>query len=200
MGDGPDETANFFAAKRVTLSAKIALPAHLPIELLAHRPDLAAAMHRAEAAAEQIHVAKAQFLPSIDLAVTTAGLEASVFTKNIHTLPSLLFRGSDLNFLVAPGIRLPLFEGGCLRGQLEVTRSRYDEAVELYNETLLHAVQDVADSLNKWKETGAILEAHNRLLASQRGALKLRRLWAGDISVESTSPDLTLRRRRLYPE
>jgi outer membrane protein TolC len=56
---------------------------------------------------------------------------------------------------------------------LAATRSRYDEAVELYNETLLHAVQDVADSLNDWKETGAILTAHHRLVASQRGEVNL---------------------------
>ncbi len=173
MGDGPDDTQNFFVAKRIFIPAKIVLPAHLPIELLAHRPDLAAAMHRAEAAAEQVHVVKAQFLPSVDLTAATAGLEASAITKKIDTLASLLFRGSDLNFLVAPGIHLPLFEGGRLRGQLAATRSHYDEAVELYNETLLHAVQDVADSLNHWKETGAILEAHTRLVQSQRGELNL---------------------------
>src|SRR5262249_21270855 len=134
IGDGPDATEDFFSARKAAIPAKAVLPAHLPIELLAHRPDLAAAMHRAEAAAEQIHVAKAQFLPSIDLTAATAGFEASVFTKNISTLSSLLFRGSDLNFLVAPGVHLPIFEGGRLRGQLAETRSRYDEAVELYNE------------------------------------------------------------------
>lgn len=173
IGGGPDDTQNIFTAKRVVFPAKIALPAHLPIELLAHRPDLAAAMHRAEAAAEQIHVAKAQFLPSVDLAAATAGLEAVVPTSKIGTLASLLFRGSDLNYIVAPGIHLPIFEGGRLRGQLAETRSRYDEAVELYNDTLLHAVQDVADSLNDWKETGAIYEAHTRLVLSQRGQLNL---------------------------
>jgi NodT family efflux transporter outer membrane factor (OMF) lipoprotein len=173
MGEGPDEAQNLFAGKSVTIPARISLPAHLPIELLAHRPDLSAAMHRAEAAAEEIHVAKAQFLPSIDLTTATAGLEASVFTKNIGTLPSLLFRGSDLNYLVAPGVHLPLFEGGRLRGQLAATRSHYDEAVELYNETLLHAVQESADSLNNWKETRTILDAHNRLLNSARSELSL---------------------------
>ncbi|MGH6835778.1 MAG: efflux transporter outer membrane subunit [Methylocella sp.] len=173
MGEGPDETQNLFGGKAVIIPARIPLPAHLPIELLAHRPDLAAAMHRAEAAAEDIHVAKAQFLPSIDLTAATAGLEASVFTKNIGTLPSLLFRGSDLNYLVASGVHLPLFEGGRLRGQLAATRSHYDEAVELYNETLLRSVQEAADSLNNWKQTRTILEAHNRLLNSARGELNL---------------------------
>ncbi|MCI0598167.1 MAG: efflux transporter outer membrane subunit [Beijerinckiaceae bacterium] len=173
MGQGPDATENFFARERVSIPARITLPARLPIELLAHRPDLASAMHRAEAAAERIHVAKAQFLPSVDLSAATAGLEAAALTKNLGTLPSLLFRASDLNFVAAPGFHLPLFEGGRLRGQLSAVRSQYDEAVELYNDILLHAVQEVADSLSNWKQTGAVLKAQEDLLKASRGEVKL---------------------------
>ncbi|PZR85456.1 MAG: histidine kinase [Hyphomicrobiales bacterium] len=174
MGEGPDATQNLFAGERVIFPAMISLPEHLPIELLAHRPDLAAAMHRAESAAEQIHVAKAQFLPSVDLtAATMGGLEASVFTKNIGSLFGLLFRGSALNYVVAPGIHLPLFEGGRLRGQLTANRSLYDEAVEVYNDALLHAVQEVADSLTNWKQTRAIVKARSSLLNSTRGEVNL---------------------------
>ncbi|MCI0599348.1 MAG: efflux transporter outer membrane subunit [Beijerinckiaceae bacterium] len=173
MGQGPDATENFFARERVSIPARISLPARLPIELLAHRPDLASAMHRAEAAAERIHVAKAQFLPSVDLSAATAGLEASALTKNFGTLTSLLFRASDLNFVAAPGFHLPLFEGGRLRGELSAMRSQYDEAVELYNDTLLHAVQEVADSLSSWKQTGAVLNAQENLLKASRGEVKL---------------------------
>lgn len=172
-GRGPDAAENFFATERVSIPARITLPARLPIELLSHRPDLASAMHRAEAAAERIHVAKAQFLPSIDLVAATAGLEASVFTKEINTLPSLLFRGSDLNYVVAPGVHLPLFEGGRLRGQLGAVRAQYDEAVELYNDTLLHAVQQVADGLSNWKQTDSVLRAQENLLTASRGEVKL---------------------------
>jgi NodT family efflux transporter outer membrane factor (OMF) lipoprotein len=173
MGQGPDATENFFARERVTIPARITLPARLPIELLAHRPDLAAAMHRAEAAGERIHVAKAQFLPSVDLSTATAGLDAAVLTKDFGTLANVLFRASDLNFVVAPGFHLPLFEGGRLRGQLSAVRAQYDESVELYNDTLLHAVQEVADGLSNWKQTGAVLKAQEDLLKASRGEVKL---------------------------
>ncbi|MGH6810858.1 MAG: efflux transporter outer membrane subunit [Methylocella sp.] len=176
MGQGPDATQNMFAGKTVHIPAAVELPPHLPIELLAHRPDLSSAMHRAEAAAERIHVAKAQFLPSVDLETATGGLEASVFTKEIGTLPGLLFRGGALNYAIMPGVHLPLFEGGRLRGQLGAARSQYDEAVELYNDTLLHAVQEVADSLTNWKQTGAILKAQRNLLGSTRGEVGLTRV------------------------
>jgi NodT family efflux transporter outer membrane factor (OMF) lipoprotein len=172
MGEGPDATQNLFGGKTVIIPARIPLPAHLPIELLAHRPDLASAMHRAEAAAERIHMAKAEFLPSVDL-TAVGGLEAVAHTKNVDTLLGLLFRGSALNYAITPGVHLPLFEGGRLRGQLEATRAEYDAAVELYNETLLDAVRQVADSLDNWKETRTILEAQSRLLNSARGELNL---------------------------
>jgi NodT family efflux transporter outer membrane factor (OMF) lipoprotein len=172
MGEGPDATQNLFGGKTVIIPARIPLPGHLPIELLAHRPDLASAMHRAEAAAERIHMAKAEFLPSVDL-TAVGGLEAVAHTKNVDTLLGLLFRGSALNYAITPGVNLPLFEGGRLRGQLAATRAEYDEAVELYNETLLDAVRQVADSLDNWKETRTILEAQSRLLNSARGELNL---------------------------
>lgn len=172
MGEGPDATQNLFGGKTVIIPARIPLPPHLPIELLAHRPDLASAMHRAEAAAERIHMAKAEFLPSVDL-TAVGGLEASVSTKSACTLLGLLFRGGALNYAITPGVHLPLFEGGRLRGQLAATRAEYDEAVELYNETLLDAIRQVADSLTNWKETRTILEAHSRLLNSARGELNL---------------------------
>ena len=60
-----------------------------------------------------------------------------------------------------------------LRGELEATRSQYDEAVDLYDETLLHALQEVADGLNNWKETGSIIESHIRLLVSAQGEVGL---------------------------
>ena len=52
-----------------------------------------------------------------------------------------------------PNIHLPMFQGGSLRGNLEGRRSEYDEAVDSYNETLLRAAQQVADSLANLKQT-----------------------------------------------
>src|SRR5690606_30853030 len=65
-GHGPDWGEHVFA-DRVILPRRIPLPPELPIGLLAHRPDLAAAKYRAEAAAKLIKVAKTRFLPTIDL-------------------------------------------------------------------------------------------------------------------------------------
>lgn len=172
MGDGPDAAQNAFIGKRAFVPSAIPLPKRLPIELLAHRPDLAAATRHAEAAAERIHAAKAEFLPSVDLSAT-AGIEAAVTSTHIGRLGSFLFRSSAFNYQAVPGVHLPIFEGGRLRGKLEARRADYDEAVELYNETLLNAVRQVADGLTNWKETRKILDAQKRSVASKQAELNL---------------------------
>ncbi|PKM10870.1 MAG: histidine kinase [Gammaproteobacteria bacterium HGW-Gammaproteobacteria-3] len=165
IGGGPDSTHHLFT-DTLSISKALQLPAKLPLELLAHRPDLASALRRAEAAAQRIKVAKARFLPTIDL-TAFAGINALRLTKGANSLANILFSGSSFSYGVAPGLRLPWFEGGRLRGELSAQRAEYDGAVELYNDTLLHAVQEVADSLSSWKESRTILEAQERLLSSQ---------------------------------
>lgn len=164
-GKGPDGAHDLFAHRAVTIPEQIPLPDHLPIGLLARRPDLAAALYRADAAARRIKFAKAQFLPSIDL-TAFVGFNALVLTKGADQLGKLLFSGQSFSYGVAPGLRLPWFEGGRLRGELKAQRAEYDAAVELYNETLLDAMREVADSLSAWHTTRSILESHHRLLAS----------------------------------
>jgi len=171
MGSGPDSTQNLFTDS-VMSAESIRLPAKLPLELLRHRPDLASALHRAEAAAQRIKVAKASFFPTVDL-TAFVGVNALRLTKGASSLANLLFSGSSFSYGIAPGLRLPLFEGGRLRGELSAQRAEYDGAVELYNDTLLHAVEEVADSLSRWRETHSILEAHGRLLSAQQENLGL---------------------------
>jgi NodT family efflux transporter outer membrane factor (OMF) lipoprotein len=174
MGQGPDAGRDIVGAKTMSPPAAPALPRHLPVELLAHRPDVAAAMHRAEAAAERIHVAKAEFMPSVDLTIV-GGLEASRASPQIDDLGKFLFRTSAVGYVVNPNIHLPLFQGGSLRGRLEGRRSEYDESVDSYNETLLRAAQQVADSLASLKETRSETEAQRRLSAAARAELELAR-------------------------
>jgi len=163
-GHGPDWGQDLFT-DTATLPRRIPLPPELPIGLLAHRPDLASAKYRAEAAAMLIKVAKTRFLPTIDLN-GFVGLRALTLASGTGALGNFLFSSSSLAYGGGPGLRLPWFEGGRLRGELEAQRREYDMAVELYNETLLEAMREVADSLSVWHETRSMLEAHRRLLTS----------------------------------
>jgi NodT family efflux transporter outer membrane factor (OMF) lipoprotein len=174
MGEGPDAARDLFATKKSVAPAQPALPKRLPIELLAHRPDLSAALKRAEAWAERVHAAKALFLPSIDISVS-AGLEASVTSTQFTKLGSYLFNPGAMVYSVTPGLHLPIFQGGKLSGNLEAQRADYDQAVDTYNETLLAAAQQVADALANLKRARAEYDSQSRFLKARRGELELAR-------------------------
>lgn len=164
-GKGPDEAIHLFAKPVVAIPKQIAAPDHLSIGLLVHRPDLAAALYRAHAASRMVKVAKTQFYPTIDL-TGFVGFNALTLTKGTDKLANFLFSGQSFSYGLAPGLRMPWFEGGRLRGELGAQRAEYDAAVELYNDTLLDAMREVADSLSAWQTTGEMMESHKRLLAS----------------------------------
>ncbi|MGD9539917.1 efflux transporter outer membrane subunit [Methylocystis sp.] len=167
MGEGPDAARTLYAGRRAPAPALPPLPRSLPVELLVHRPDLAAALRRAEAAAARIHVAKTLFLPSVDLAIT-GGFEGSVTSTKISKLAGYLFTPSAIGYAVSPGLRLPVFQGGRLSGNLEGQRADFDQAVDSYNETLLQAAQQVADASVNLKRACAEYEAQSRFLRVAR--------------------------------
>lgn len=165
IGKGPDEGLRLFTQPGVVSPSSVPIPEHLSMGLLVHRPDLAAALYRADSAARLVKVAKTQFYPTIDL-TAFVGFNALTLTKGADKLANFLFSGQSFSYGIAPGIRLPWFEGGRLRGELSVQRAEYDAAVELYNDTLLGALREVADSLSAWQATSEMLDSHRRLVAS----------------------------------
>jgi NodT family efflux transporter outer membrane factor (OMF) lipoprotein len=164
-GKGPDDVGHLFTHSRPLIPEAVPVPEHLSMGLLVHRPDLAAAIYRADSAARLVKVAKTQFYPTIDL-TAFVGFNALTLTKGADQLANFLFSGQSFSYGIAPGIRLPWFEGGRLRGELAMQRAEYDAAVELYNDTLLGALREVADSLSAWQATREMLASHRRLVAS----------------------------------
>lgn len=175
MGEGPDAGRGLLTQSKSVTPVQPALPKRLPIELLAHRPDLMASLRRAEAWADRIHAAKALFLPSMDLSVT-AGLEASVASSNFAKLGGYLFNPGAMVYSVTPGLHLPIFQGGKLTGNLEAQRADYDQAVDTYNETLLTAAQQVADALATLKRAKAEYESQGRFIKARNTSVGLARI------------------------
>jgi len=130
-----------------TAAALLHLPTDLPLRLLSKRPDLSAARLQAEAAAEDVAVAKTAFYPDVNL-YAFSGLHSV-------SLTDLVLHGSSLAYAVGPAIEFPIFEGGLLRAKLSDRQAAYDAAVERYNAVMLHAVQEVADGLSRWREFAA---------------------------------------------
>lgn len=116
------------------------LPCSLPIDLLARRPDITAAKWRVEASCFDIHIAKANFLPRIDL-LGNLGVQSIFIDK--------LLRGEAIFGTFNVLGTLPIFLAGKLKGELGVARGNLEIAIEDYNQLVLDAVQQVSDALTE---------------------------------------------------
>ncbi|HET6420492.1 MAG TPA: efflux transporter outer membrane subunit [Geobacteraceae bacterium] len=122
----------------LSLDLPIGLPSAIQADLLGRRPDVVARRWAVEAAGKEIKVAKAAFYPNINL-IAFIGWQALGFSKFLSSESLISGYG--------PAISLPIFEGGRLRSQLKASTAQYDIAVESYNDTLIRALEDVADQV-----------------------------------------------------
>ncbi|MDH2431781.1 efflux transporter outer membrane subunit [Pokkaliibacter sp. MBI-7] len=139
-GIGPDAALSI-TRPTVELIQPQAVPSTLAADLIGHRPDLVAARQRVEAAAKGIDVARAGFMPNVNLT-------AYVGMQSLGTLDLLTQGGSEIAG-IGPAISLPIFRGGQLQGAYRVARAEYDNAVASYNQTLLQALHEVVTSVTQ---------------------------------------------------
>lgn len=114
-------------------------PSSIPVDLLARRADVMAALWRAEAAGHQVDAARAMFYPNVDL-VSYGGFNAIGLDQ--------LLKASSLQWGLMPAIHLPLFDADRRRANLQGKVAEQDAALANYNQTVLQAVQEVADQLS----------------------------------------------------
>ena len=155
LGEGPDRGLDITLPGPEQIKP-FGLPANLTANLLGRRPDIVAAKLRAQAAAKRIDVAKAAFMPNITL---SGYIGQSAFPI------AQMFTPTGAIGQIGPAISLPLFEGGKLRAGYRTARGDYDAAVDAYNQTVVAALQDVADS-------AASVQSAQRQLDERREALK----------------------------
>jgi NodT family efflux transporter outer membrane factor (OMF) lipoprotein len=164
LGAGPDRG---LAIQRPTvkLSRDFGLPPQLAADLLGRRPDITAARLRAEAGAKRIDQATAEFYPNVNLA-------AFVGVQSLG-LDMLARNGSSIGS-AGPAVSLPIFDGGRLRGQLKGREAEHAEAVANYNDTVVKALQDVADAATSQKALGGQLARSGEAVDAARDAWRIQ--------------------------
>ncbi len=114
------------------------LPAGLPSDVLAARPDIRQAEQLLRSANANIGAARAAFFPRITL---TAGF------GTVSGQLSGLFEGGSWGWSVAPQLLLPIFDGGRNQAGLDSAQVQRDIALAQYEKAIQTAFREVADAL-----------------------------------------------------
>jgi NodT family efflux transporter outer membrane factor (OMF) lipoprotein len=115
-----------------------AAPAGLPADLIARRPDMAAAERRLAAANSRVYEAQTSLLPAISL------------TGSVGSTSDEIGDLLDSDFQIwslAAGLIQPIFQNGRLRANIDLTKGREQEQTALYVEQALRAFEEVERAL-----------------------------------------------------
>lgn len=146
------------------LETALTIPTELPADLLGRRPDVLAARARVEAATSQRAAARAAFYPNINLSAF-AGFQAIGLDN--------LLQAANRTYGAGPAISLPLFDSQRLKSQFNTATALQDEAVGVYNETVVSAVQQVADQLSQVSYSARQLQQARATLEAAEEAYRL---------------------------
>jgi len=148
----------------------------LPSELLARRPDVAAAENQLIAANANIAAARAAFFPSISL-TAGGGYESAALAGLLNPVNRV--------WSLAAGATQPIFQGGALLGQYQLAKGHYEELLADYHKAVIAALANVEDSLIAVQQTQDLVERqqHAALTAQRAYAFAQAQMRAGTINV-----------------
>jgi len=136
----------------------------LPSDLLVRRPDLRSAEAALEAANANVESARAAMLPSVQLAGSGGYASSALRT---------LMRPESALFNLAAGLTQPIFDGYRLRGQLDLSRGRQEELVQIYRGAVINAFADVERALNAVRLTAERERLQRAAVDSARRAFQI---------------------------
>lgn len=163
----PQPTATAAAVRLGEQAILSDIPAGLPSELLARRPDVlqAEALLRSENA--NIGAARAAFFP--DIALTGSAGTASAALSG-------LFKAGSAAWSLAPSLLTPIFDAGANKANLDVARLRKDIGIAQYEKAIQTAFREVADGLAARGTFDDEVTSLERYTAAQRRRLDLAQL------------------------
>ena len=143
------------------------IPAALPSELLARRPDVLQAEALLRSANADIGAARAAFFPQIAL-TGSAGTASAMLSG--------LFKAGSSTWSVGPSLLSPIFDAGANRANLDVARVRKDIGIAQYEKTIQTAFSEVADGLAARGTFDDQIASLERYSTAERRRLELAQL------------------------
>ncbi|HHQ13733.1 MAG TPA: efflux transporter outer membrane subunit, partial [Chromatiales bacterium] len=141
-----------------------AVPAGLPAQLLARRPDIRQAEQLLAAQTARIGAAQALRLPTLSL-TGAFGLASNELSK-FNT-------GEAVAWNIGANLFGPLFDAGKSKRQVEIEKARTEQLLKQYERTVQQGLREVEDALVSIRTRGEELAARQRQLNAARSAAML---------------------------
>ncbi|HSP44318.1 MAG TPA: efflux transporter outer membrane subunit, partial [Luteolibacter sp.] len=165
LGDFPSSVARGGGFDK--LDSAVRIKGGLPSDLLARRPDIAAADQAYQAAVAGIGVAEALRFPSLSL--TGNG---GVLSSELDNLLS----SNSTTYSIGMRIAGPIFDAGLGKSRVDAARALAEEALANHDRAVKQAFREAADAINAHVKTGEIITEQSRLVEANRKVARV----AGD--------------------
>jgi outer membrane protein, multidrug efflux system len=143
------------------------IPAGLPSDLLANRPDIRQAEGNLMSANANIGVAKAQYFPSISL-TGFLGYASNDLSK--------LFTSAAGTWAYGANLAAPIFTAGAIRGQVKASEAIQQQTLIRYQQTIQTAFREVDDALVDQKRSREQLATQGQQVETLRQYARIARL------------------------
>jgi NodT family efflux transporter outer membrane factor (OMF) lipoprotein len=140
------------------------LPVGVPSELLRRRPDIRRAERQLAAATARIGVATADLFPRFSL-TGSLGLESAEAKS--------LLNYSSRFYSIGPSVSWPIFDAGRIRANIRVQNAREEQAVAVYEQAVLTALQEAEDALANYTREEARRRTLEQAAEANGRAVKL---------------------------
>ena len=138
------------------------LPIGNPGDLLQRRPDVRAAERRLAAATERQGIASASLFPEVSV---------SGFVGFLAGRGSGFFTGESRAYSVSPGLSWSAFDLGRARARVRGSSAATDEALAVYEETVLRALEETESSFASYHaEQARLIKLNDQARESKRAA------------------------------
>ncbi len=161
-GHTTDQELPSLSLDTVQLPAR--LPAAIPSQTIAQRPDVRAAQAMVHASSAQVGVAQANRLPQFQISAILGGGATTL---------AQMFSPDNTFWSLGASIAQPIFSGGTLLARKRAAEAALDASKAQYRSTVLTAFQNVADTLYALASDGKVLEIASASQAANRRTLML---------------------------
>jgi NodT family efflux transporter outer membrane factor (OMF) lipoprotein len=165
LGENPRDITR--GAALSDIKANTAIPAGLPSDLLARRPDIRQAEQNLIAANARIGAARALYFPQITL-TGLLGFQSRALTG--------LITGDARNQAITPQVLLPIFTAGRIRNQVRFSEAQQRELVYAYRKTIQTGLQEVSNGLTDIRKNREQRAEEEKLVAALDDSVRLSNL------------------------